>query len=173
MALIFAQKNLFGELRIYLIKRKKSISLNFFAEYHGKSIVDGFFGRLSQLFQKIDYKYSIHSIEQFKEAFEKESMENNWKNVYFRVYHREGRDKLINKISMKNIKLYLSYLFQNNMCYYSPLTNFNNTYNILDSNDTQGVDKRTTNLTPCRSDELRNKRYFNDKIKAIYDSRIT
>ena len=132
-----------------------------------------FFGRLSQLFKKIDYKYSIHSIEEFKEAFEKEAMENNWKNVYFRVYHREGRDKLINKISMKNIKLYLCYLFQNNMCYYSPLTNFNNTYNILDSNDTQGIDKRTTNLTPCRSDELRIKRYFNDKIKAIYDSRIT
>ena len=153
-------------------ERKISVSLNFFAEYHGKSIVDGFFGRLSQLFQKIDYRYSINTIEEFKEAFNKEAIENNWKDVYFRVYHRESRDKPINKINMKKIKSYLSYLFQNNKCYYSYLTNFNNTYKILDSNDTQEEDKRTTNLTPGRVDELRIKRYFNDRVKSMYDERM-
>ena len=73
---------------------------------------------------------------------------------------------------MKKIKSYLSYLFQNNTCYYSYLTNFNNTYNILDSNNNQEEDKRTTCLIPGRADELRRKGYFNDRVKSIYDDRI-
>ena len=73
---------------------------------------------------------------------------------------------------MKKIKSYLSYLFQNNKCYYSYLTNFNNTYKILDSNDTQEEDKRTTSLTPGRADEVRIKRYFNDRVKSMYDDRV-
>ena len=44
---------------IYRVKklhweRNKLISLNYFAEYHGKSIVDGLFGRMSKLFRNMD-----------------------------------------------------------------------------------------------------------------------
>ena len=41
-------------------RTNKVISLNFFAEYHGKSVVDGHFGRLSKLFKRIDVKYEIN-----------------------------------------------------------------------------------------------------------------
>ena len=58
------------------------------------------------------------------------------------------------------------------MCYYNSLTSFSDTYTKLDSNDYEEVDKRATNLTPGRADELRIKRYFNDRTKKIYDSRI-
>ena len=58
------------------------------------------------------------------------------------------------------------------MSYYSYLTAFNNKYNILDSNDVQEEDIRTTCLTPGRADELRIKRYFNDRVKSIYDDRV-
>ena len=134
--------------------------------------MDGHFGRLSQIFEKIDYKYSINSIEQFKKAFEQEAQNNEWNNLYFRIYQRKNRGKLISKLGMKNIKLYLSYLFYNGMCYYNVLTSFNDTYTQLDSNDFEEVDKRATNLTPSRTDDLRIKRYFNDRIKKIYDNRI-
>ena len=66
---------------------------------------------------------------------------------------------------MKNIKLYLSYLFYNGMCYYNVLTSFNDTYTQLDSNYFEEVDKRATNLTPERTDELRIKEYFIDRTK--------
>ena len=97
------------------IERNKGISLNYFAEYHGKSIVDGFFGRLTKIFKKIDYQYSIKDVNEFKEVFEKEVQGNEWKNLFFRVYQRKSRGKMINKVGLTNIKLYLSYYFINGM----------------------------------------------------------
>ena len=72
-------------------RTNKVISLNFFAEYHGKSVVDGHFGRLSKLFKRIDVKYEINSVEEFSDIFELETNENNLKNVNFRVYQRNNR----------------------------------------------------------------------------------
>ena len=169
----FRSKEFLYRVKKLSIEKNLDISLNFFAEYHGKSIVDGHFGRLSQIFEKIDYAYSIVTIEQLKEAFENEAKINNWDNLYFRIYHRETREKLVNKIGIKNIKLYLSYLFINGGCYYNFLTNFDDIYIYLDSNDTQEVDKRSTNLTPGRADDFRVKRYFNDRIHKLFCARIT
>ena len=37
---------------------------NFFGEYHGKNLVDGHFGRLSQTFKEIELRNKINSIDQ-------------------------------------------------------------------------------------------------------------
>ena len=93
--------------------------------------------------------------------------------MYFRVYPRKSREKTYCKIGMKNIKFYLSYVFVNGVGYYAYLTNFNGSYERIDSEDIEEVDKRKTSLTPGRTDTLRIKRYYNDRIKNILDSRIT
>ena len=46
------------------------ISINYFVEYHGKSIVDGFFGRLNTTFQDINNKNDIRDIVGLKDLFE-------------------------------------------------------------------------------------------------------
>ena len=53
---------------------------------------------------------------------------------------------------MKNIKLYISYLFYNGVCCYNFLNSFSDTYRKLDSNDYEEIDKMETNLTPGRAD---------------------
>ena len=169
----FRSKEFIYRVKKVSIERNKGVSLNYFAEYHGKSIVDGFFGRLSKLFKRIDYQYSIKDVEEFKEVFEEEAQENNWENVYFRVYQRKSRGKTINKIGLKNIKLYLSYYFLNGMGHYGYITNGDGSYFKLDADDTTGIDERTTKLMPNRTDNLRIKRYFSERIKNVYNHRIT
>ena len=92
-------------------RTNKVISLNFFAEYHGKSVFNEHFSRLSILFKWIVVKYEINSVQEFRDIFELESKENNWKQVNFRVYQKNNMRIKINKIDMKNIKLYISYSF--------------------------------------------------------------
>ena len=74
---------------------------------------------------------------------------------------------------MMNIKLYLFYFFVNGIGYYAYLTNITVLYEEIDSQDIKKVDKRKTSLTPGRTDALRIKWYYNDRIKNILDSRIT
>ena len=156
-----------------LSKRKNIlISINFFSEYHGKSIVYGLFGRMSKLFQNIDMKYQINSVEEFKNIFEYEAKQNNWIHVHFRVYQRNNRGGKIKKIDMKRMKLYLSYYFNNGIGYYYYLTNFNQ-YFQMDAKETEEVDKRETKLAPSRSNNLRIKKYYNEGTKKILNIRIS
>lgn len=168
----FRSKEFIHRVKKLACEKNMYISLNFFAENHGKSIVDGFFGRLSVMFKSIDHKYSIKDVEDLKLKFEEEVKDNNWERVYFRLYTRNERPQHINKIGLKNIRLYLSYYFTNNNGYYSYLSNQNNNYLRIVEEDTNEVDNRETTLTPQQNTDSRNKRYFNDRIRKLYDSRV-
>ena len=76
------------------------------------------------MFKRIDIKYEINSVEEFRDIFELEANENNWKHASFRVYRRNNRSIKINKIDMKNIKLYLSYSFIYGNGYYYYMTHY-------------------------------------------------
>ena len=153
-------------------RTNKVISLNFFAEYHGKSVVDGHFGRLSKLFKRIDVKYEINSVEEFRDIFELEANENNWKHVSFRVYRRNNRSIKINKIDMKNIKLYLSYSFIYGNGYYYYMTHYGH-YFEMDAEEIEEVDIRETKFTPNRDDNQRIRKYFNKKTENILNKRFS
>ena len=98
--------------------------------------------------------------------------ENNWKNVFFRVYRRSGRDEKIYKVGLNNIKLYLAYIFSHGDGYYAYLTHYG-LYTKIDAGDLDEVDKRGTKLTPDRVDDLREQTHFNDRIYAIYKLRTS
>ena len=153
-------------------RTNKVISLNFFAEYHGKSVVDGHFGRLSKLFKRIDIKYEINSVEEFRDIFELEANENNWKHASFKVYRRNNRSIKINKIDMKNIKLYLSYSFIYGNGYYYYMTHYGH-YFEMDAEEIEEVDIRETKFTPNRDDNQRIRKYFNKKTENILNKRIS
>ena len=63
----FRSKEFLYKIKNLSIKRNIPISLNFFGEYDGKTIVDGFFGRLSKIFKIMDYKYKINDVNELKE----------------------------------------------------------------------------------------------------------
>lgn len=154
-------------------KRNKNVSLHFFAEYHGKSLVDGHFGRLSQLFKKnIDINYYIENVQVLRDVFEKEA-KLLYNEMYFRIYDRDSRVNMINKIRMTKFKLYLSYYFIDGVCFYSPLTRDIRLYTQLDANDTKEIDKRITKLTPNGSIKLRSNKLFNKRTYELYKDRIS
>ena len=77
-----------------------NISINFFGEYHGKSLVDGFFGKLSKIFKKLDFENNIKNAKNLKELFEKEALKNNYLKNFFRIYQRKSRNKFIKKLKI-------------------------------------------------------------------------
>ena len=73
---------------IYRVKRateirNKGISLHFFCEYHGKCIVDGHFGRISDLFKNRGDIRKIDSIYELRDLFELKA-KNIFNNVFLR-----------------------------------------------------------------------------------------
>ena len=115
---------------------------------------------------------SVHSVENFKDLFEFTAKENSWKNVYFRAYRRNFREKKIYKVGLKKIKLYLAYIFTYGDGYYAYLTHYGQ-YTKMDAEDIEEVDKRGTKLTPDRADNLRKRKYMNDRIYTIYKLRTS
>ena len=58
------------------------------------------------------------------------------------------------------------------MGFYSYLTGERSSYFRIDSEDTEEIDRRKTTLTPGRTDKVRIRRYYNNKIKNILDKRV-
>ena len=115
---------------------------------------------------------SVHSVENFKDLIEFTAKENNWKNVYFRVYRRNFREEKIYKVDLKKIKLYLAYIFTHGDDYYSYLTHYGQ-YTKMDAEDIEEVDKRGKKLTPDGAENLRKRKYMNDRIYTIYKLRTS
>ena len=138
----------------------------------GSQLLMIFFGRMSKIFQKIDVKYKNYSVEEFRENFEKEARNHNWKKVHFRVYQRKDRKCKVYKVDMKNIKLYLSYIFIRGNGYYHYYSYYG-LYFQMNTGIIEEIDIRETKLTPCRDDNLRIRKYFNKGTKKILNTRIS
>ena len=114
-----------------------SLKHNFFGEYHGKNIVDGHFGRLSQWVKQIELRNRINSITHLYELFkEKENERRRNKYTlnqsefhsgerYFHIYQPKKRRNII-YLKMENIKNYLSFLFNSDKLYGSYFTSESN-----------------------------------------------
>lgn len=108
---------------------------NYFGEYHGKSIVDGHFGRLSQNFEEIESIIKIQNIEHLKCLYQQKELERINNNLikskkddfsrnYFHIYKSPKRD-FINQLCIKDIKKYLSFRFFNKELFVSLTTSQN------------------------------------------------
>ena len=101
--------------------------LNFFAEYHGKSILDGHFGFLSRCQQTIELNTQIinlsHLIKCLKLESEKEiNYENQGNSIDFLIYNRNKSEKYL--LNIPKIRNYLSFYCENNKLYAAPIVSF-------------------------------------------------
>ena len=85
-------------------KFKKPFYLNYFAKYHGKSIVDGEFGKLQKKYNEEDKVRVIEKVKDLKSLFER-SFSNR---SHFYIY-KEPKRNFIKKIFIKGQKTYNSY----------------------------------------------------------------
>lgn len=120
---------LFKELPKFI---KGSIKFNRFVECHGKSIVDGHFGVLSNLFKQKERELYINTLLDLKTIFEKEeerkgmysSLINNSiisQKAFFYIYERTFRPRK-NWLEVKSLHVNLSYFMKSGELYSSPLT---------------------------------------------------
>ena len=123
-------------------------------------------------FKNIDINYYIENVQVLRDVFEKEA-KLLYNEMYFRIYDRDSRVNMINKIRMTKFKLYLSYYFIDGVCFYSPLTRDIRLYTQLDANDTKEIDKRITKLTPNGSIKLTSNKLFNKRTYELYKDRIS
>lgn len=112
---------------------KINIEMNYFAEYHGKGIVDGHFGTISKWLKECMSTKNILTINDIIESFsEKEILRQMTKKIkdgkevekskfYFLEYKRDKRSKII-KLEFLNIKNYLSFFMKNQILYASYFT---------------------------------------------------
>ena len=86
-------------------------TLNFFNEYHGKSDVDRHFGKIQKINNLVNKTMRINDIEQLVNIFE-QSIEKskNSKDVYFEIYSREKRPRMISKMLVKDSNKYQSFV---------------------------------------------------------------
>lgn len=149
-----------------------NISVNYFGEHHGKSEVDGMFGKLSVVFRSIDFNYAINNVHEIKGAFEKEFYTRNWDNVFFTVYERESRPKIVKKVKFKGFKQVMSFLFVKGKCFYSFLTKNLQKYTEFEPKEESEEDERKTSYTPKTCFESRIRRFFNPRIYKILKTRV-
>jgi len=101
----------------------KKFFLNFFAEYHGKNIVDSHFGVLSRWFSEGEAIQNIHTLEELINFFESKTQFSS--NIIFNTYsHTQPRNN-IHKLTIDNFFSYLSFTKFNNKLYVSTLSTFN------------------------------------------------
>lgn len=130
------------------------VKMNYFTEYHGKNIVDGHFGTISQWLTRLLTLKEIKTIDVLIESFiekEKERLESNSlmkqtqnSKYYFLQYTREKRNKII-KYEFKNIRNFLSFYMDNNILYSSIFSHKNlEKYKKLEYKRVIEDDKRKT-----------------------------
>ena len=146
-----------------------NVSVNFFGEHHGKSEINGMFGKLSVVFKAVDYSYEINNVYELKEAFEKEFRLRAWNDVFFEVYERESRPRFIKKMKFNGLKKVMSFLFIKGSCY---LTKIDEDYKEFEPKVESKEDKRETSYTPKTCFSSRIKRFFNDIIHRILKARV-
>lgn len=109
-----------GELMNHLFKsimyKNIDISLNYFSEYHGKTILDGHFGLLQRTYNFVDKTKRINDINELIKTF-KESVLGKKDNIFFLVYEREERPLMILRMRINSSKKYLSFKKVNEKMY--------------------------------------------------------
>jgi len=102
---------------------EKLFTLNFFTEYHGKSVVDGHFGVLSRWLgdgEKVRFIKTIHDLVSFYR--EKAGSEGCGFDVDFEIYSRPGRPSFFNRMVVKDFRCYLSFVRTGDKLYASTLS---------------------------------------------------
>lgn len=160
---------------------KKEVKLNYFAEYHGKSIVDGHFGLISQWLKEAMYYSDIKTISDLIKEFSKKDESRhkyNPKNeilpkFFFLEYKRKIRN-VKEFYSFENVKYYLSFFMFENELYASYFTFFRpENYIKIDFKKEIEVDLRPTKMSHDFSKEKMNniKTAVGSRIKSIQEKR--
>ena len=110
-----------GELRYYLLNdlyeslRLPSIKVNYFAEYHGKSEVDGHFGVLARWLKEEELYMKITSIGHLLSVLQQRAIFSHSNPLfwpYFWIIKIKPRNKAYHKLVVKDSRSYLCILKQ-------------------------------------------------------------
>jgi hypothetical protein len=103
-----------------------TFTVNFFNEYHGKSLVDGHFGLLARWFVEEEAQRDVGSIEELKAAFEAKVAEGVAQlgegrsvDAVFRIHTRTLPRSVIQKLKLNDFKAYMSFGFFKGQLYCS------------------------------------------------------
>jgi hypothetical protein len=115
-----------GELAHYLLTKVPSefnvqVTWNFFGEHHGKSIVDGHFGTLSQQIRDIEKTETLDSVDSLIQNLNLRQQQINQSRMsdqvcwFFLKYDREGREEKINTLNINHLcdYYYFESVFEN------------------------------------------------------------
>jgi hypothetical protein len=134
----------------------KIIYMNFFTEYHGKSLVDGHFGLLSRWFKDGEAVRNIFTIDDLAELFRAKVRSNPNQSgtdldVAINIYSRSEEGDNIHRLVIKNFKSYMSFVATAGKLYISTRST------LIWSDYTEAVwkesitkDKRRTKYAPER-----------------------
>ena len=115
-----------------LLQHKLTTSMNFFVEYHGKSDIDGHFGHLQKAFKDYEKKRDILCLEDLLWCFNEHFSKVNT-DVKFEIYEDPGRNNIIKKLSVKQPKIYLSFMSNYGKILGSSISTLeNNKYQLID-----------------------------------------
>ena len=149
-------------------KFKKTFYLNYFAEYHGKSIVDGNFGKLQKKYNEEDKVRIIENVKKLKNLFERSFS----KNSHFYIY-KEPKRNYIKKIFIKGQKTYSSFFSKNNNMYCCPISTLDTKdYNLINSNLIKEKDERTTKYSSNVNELISKSILINSSTSLLLDKRF-
>lgn len=178
--------SIFEELNI---KLHKNIKMNYFAEYHGKSLVDGHFGLITKWLKECMTTNYINTIDDLKTCFSKKEIirqemakyaksetNSDQSKFYFLEYKREARNAKKSYI-FENSKHYLSFFIHNKKLYASYFTYLHpqNYINIIFKKTTQKDERPTkrgfskSNIKTINSKNFVGPRVLSiQKLRSIY-----
>lgn len=132
----------------------KRVQVNYFTEYHGKSLVDGHFGLLSRWYNEISATtplFDIHALVnelEFRAATYAPLEREGRLEAYFHHYDPSPRDN-IRKLEVTGIRRYLSYLFVDGTCLRRALGSMAiDAYTAFPARVTVCADARQTRVAP-------------------------
>ena len=128
-------------------------TLNFFNEYHGKSEIDGHFGELQRIYDRVNKTIRVKDIKQLMNIFTQSmDIKKDTKKVYFEIYSREERPQKISKMKILGSNKYLSFVKRGNRLYGCGVSSSDmNDYIELDYEVKEVDDKRTTKYSFYKS----------------------
>jgi len=122
--------------------------MNFFVEYHAKSDIDGHFGLIQKIFKTYERKRDILSLEGLLWCFEDYFTKVNTE-VSFEVYENLERPKIVQKLTAKDFKAYMSLKGNGDNVLGSSTSSFNyNCYKNVDYTIVYSKEKRRNKYAP-------------------------